>query len=211
MDEKERLLFLLKKQGMNFSKKVIKAFKAIPREKFVMENYKERAYEDSPLPILLGQTISQPSTVLKFLDALDVKLGNKVLEIGSGSGYNTALLSKLVGTKGFIYSTEIAEPLAEFARNNIKKLKIKNVEILRIDGSQGLMEKEPFDRIILTVACSKIPDVLIDQLKTGGILVAPVGPIYAQNLVRLKKTSKRISEKILGQYQFVPMTGKYGY
>ena len=211
MDEKERLLFLLKKQGMNFSKKVIKAFKAIPREKFVMENYKERAYEDSPLPILLGQTISQPSTVLKFLDALDVKLGNKVLEIGSGSGYNTALLSKLVGTKGFIYSTEIAEPLAEFARNNLKKIKIKNVEILRIDGSQGLMEKEPFDRIILTVACSKIPDVLIDQLKTGGILVAPVGPIYAQNLVRLKKTSKRISEKILGQYQFVPMTGKYGY
>jgi len=211
MDEKERLLFLLKKQGMNFSKKVIKAFKAIPREKFVMENYKERAYEDSPLPILLGQTISQPSTVLKFLDALDVKLGNKVLEIGSGSGYNTALLSKLVGTKGFIYSTEIAEPLAEFARNNIKKIKIKNVEILRIDGSQGLMEKEPFDRIILTAACSKIPDVLIDQLKTGGILVAPVGPIYAQNLVRLKKTSKRISEKILGQYQFVPMTGKYGY
>ena len=211
MDEKERLLFLLKKQGMNFSKKVIKAFKAIPREKFVMENYKERAYEDSPLPILLGQTISQPSTVLKFLDALDVKLGNKVLEIGSGSGYNTALLSKLVGTKGFIYSTEIAEPLAEFARNNIKKIKIKNVEILRIDGSQGLMEKEPFDRIILTVACSKIPDVLIDQLKTGGILVAPVGPIYAQNLVRLKKTSKRISEKIFGQYQFVPMTGKYGY
>ena len=211
MDEKERLLFLLKKQGMNFSKKVIKAFKAIPREKFVMENYKERAYEDSPLPILLGQTISQPSTVLKFLDALDVKLGNKVLEIGSGSGYNAALLSKLVGTKGFIYSTEIAEPLAEFARNNIKKLKIKNVEILRIDGSQGLMEKEPFDRIILTAACSKIPDVLIDQLKTGGILVAPVGPIYAQNLVRLKKTSKRISEKILGQYQFVPMTGKYGY
>ena len=211
MDEKERLLFLLKKQGMNFSKKVIKAFKAIPREKFVMENYKERAYEDSPLPILLGQTISQPSTVLKFLDALDVKLGNKVLEIGSGSGYNTALLSKLVGTKGFIYSTEIAEPLAEFARNNFKKIKIKNVEILRIDGSQGLMEKEPFDRIILTAACSKIPDVLIDQLKTGGILVAPVGPIYAQNLVRLKKTSKRISEKILGQYQFVPMTGKYGY
>ena len=211
MDEKERLLFLLKKQGMNFSKKVIKAFKAIPREKFVMENYKERAYEDSPLPILLGQTISQPSTVLKFLDALDVKLGNKVLEIGSGSGYNTALLSKLVGTKGFIYSTEIAEPLAEFARNNLKKIKIKNVEILRIDGSQGLMEKEPFDRIILTAACSKIPDVLIDQLKTGGILVAPVGPIYAQNLVRLKKTSKRISEKILGQYQFVPMTGKYGY
>ena len=211
MDEKERLLFLLKKQGMNFSKKVIKAFKAIPREKFVMENYKERAYEDSPLPILLGQTISQPSTVLKFLDALDVKLGNKVLEIGSGSGYNTALLSKLVGTKGFIYSTEIAEPLAEFARNNIKKIKIKNVEILRIDGSQGLMEKEPFDRIILTVACSKIPDVLIDQLKTGGILVAPVGPIYAQNLVRLKKPSKTISEKILGQYQFVPMTGKYGY
>ena len=211
MDEKERLLFLLKKQGMNFSKKVIKAFKAIPREKFVMENYKERAYEDSPLPILLGQTISQPSTVLKFLDALDVKLGNKVLEIGSGSGYNTALLSKLVGTKGFIYSTEIAEPLAEFARNNIKKIKIKNVEILRIDGSQGLMEKEPFDRIILTAACSKIPDVLIDQLKTGGILVAPVGPIYAQNLVRLKKTSKRISEKILGQYQFVPMAGKYGY
>ena len=211
MDEKERLLFLLKKQGMNFSKKVIKAFKAIPREKFVMENYKERAYEDSPLPILLGQTISQPSTVLKFLDALDVKLGNKVLEIGSGSGYNTALLSKLVGTKGFIYSTEIAEPLAEFARNNIKKIKIKNVEILRIDGSQGLMEKEPFDRIILTAACSKIPDVLIDQLKTGGILVAPVGPVYAQNLVRLKKTAKRISEKILGQYQFVPMTGKYGY
>ena len=211
MDEKERLLFLLKKQGMNFSKKVIKAFKAIPREKFVMENYKERAYEDSPLPILLGQTISQPSTVLKFLDALDVKLGNKVLEIGSGSGYNAALLSKLVGTKGFIYSTEIAEPLAEFARNNIKKIKIKNVEILRIDGSQGLMEKEPFDRIILTVACSKIPDVLIDQLKTGGILVAPVGPIYAQNLVRLKKTSKRISEKIFGQYQFVPMAGKYGY
>jgi len=211
MDEKERLLFLLKKQGMNFSKKVIKAFKAIPRENFVMENYKNRAYEDSPLPILLGQTISQPSTVLKFLDALDVKLGNKVLEIGAGSGYNAALLSKLVGKKGFIYSTEIAEPLAEFARNNLKKTKIKNVEILRIDGSQGLIEKEPFDRIILTAACSKIPDILIDQLKVGGILAAPVGPVYAQNLVRLKKTAKRISEKILGQYQFVPMSGKYGY
>ena len=211
MDKREQLIFLWKKQGLKFSSKVIKAFKNTPREKFLLEGYDARAYEDNPLPILAGQTISQPSTVLKMLDVLDVKYGDKILEVGTGSGYNAALLSKLTGKKGFVYTTEIIDSLAEFSRNNLNKLKIKNVEVIKTDGSQGLAEKAPFDRIIVTAACAKMPDILIDQLKVNGILVAPVGPMYVQNLIKLKKTPKRIKEESLGQYQFVPLTGRHGF
>lgn len=211
MEDKEKLLYLWKKLGLKFDKRIIKAFKDVPREYFVLEGYENRAYEDNPLPILNGQTISQPSTVLNMLSVLDVKIGNKVLEIGAGSGYNAALLSKLVGKKGFVYATEIIEELAEFAKKNLNKLKLKNVEVLNVDGGEGLKEKAPFDRIIITAACSKIPDILIEQLKISGILVAPVGPMHVQTLVKLKKTSKKITEEILGQYQFVPMTGRQGY
>jgi len=189
-------------------KRVIDAFKKIDRGDFLVKEYIEDAYEDIPLPILQHQTISQPTTVVIMLQALEVKQGMKVLEIGAGSGYNAALLSVLVGKSGKVYTTEIVPELVKFACENLKKF--KNVEVHECDGSMGLPAFAPFDRIICTAAAEKIPKPLIDQLKQGGIIVIPVGPEYGQKMVKGVKRNGKLDTHSLGDFMFVPLTGEFG-
>ncbi len=187
---------------MKISRNVISAFKQTPREEFVLPEWRDAAYEDSALPIIAEQTISQPSTVVIMLDALEVKEGMKVLEIGAGSGYNAALLSKLAGQ---VYSIERIKELAEFAKKNLKKAGIKNVTVIHADGKKGYAKEAPYDRIIVTAAAEKIPDVLLKQLKDGGVLLMPVGPEYGQELIRVRRKGKEYFHEKLGAYVFVPL------
>jgi protein-L-isoaspartate(D-aspartate) O-methyltransferase len=190
------------KYNFKFSKKVIDAFRKVPRENFVLPEYKEFAYDDNPLPILKGQTISQPTTVMIMTDALEVKEGQKILEIGSGSGYQSAILSVLVGEKGKVYTTEIIPELAEFAKKNLKDY--KNVKVIKAKGV-GYKKEAPYDRIIVTAAAREIPFKLLEeQLKDSGIMIVPVGPPYLQRLLKIRKL-KKIKIEDLGDFMFVPL------
>ncbi len=191
-------------------RRVIAAFRKIKRELFVPAGYREQAYIDEPLPIPAGQTISQPTTVVLMLDALEVRPGQKVLEIGAGSGYNAALLSVLVGEKGRVITTEIVPALVKFAKENLKKAGVRNVVVIYSDGSQGYAKEAPYDRIICTAAAPKIPNALVKQLKEGGILLIPVGPMYAQRMIKARKTKGGLETEDLGDYVFVPLVGKFG-
>jgi len=205
---KQTLLNFWKQNKLITSKKLLKAFEKIPREDFILKEYSHQAYTDIPLPILSGQTISQPTTVMLMTQALDVKHGNKVLEIGTGSGYQAAILSELVGEKGKIYTTEIVYSLVEFAKKNLKNY--KNIEIIKAKHEEIGYEKEkPYDRIIVTCACPEIPEKLLEQLKPHGILVAPVGK-YTQEMLVIKK-EKQLEIENLGDFVFVPLRGKYGF
>jgi len=208
----EQLIDYWKKSGTITDERLLKAFKEVPRKVFIKEIHKEEAYGDYPLPIGNGQTISQPTTVMLMTQALELQEGQKVLEVGAGSGWQAALIANIVGKKGKVITTEIIRELAEFAKNNMEKAKIKNVEVLNIDGSQGYKKQAPYDRIIITAACPQIPPPIIEQLKTGGILVAPVGSLaYGQDMIKLTKTSSGVTTKSLGRFVFVPLKGKYGY
>ncbi|MBI2129298.1 protein-L-isoaspartate(D-aspartate) O-methyltransferase [Candidatus Woesearchaeota archaeon] len=208
---KNQLIKFWKNEKIVKNEKVLEAFKAVPREEFILGGYEHDAYGDYPLPIHAGQTISQPTTVMIMTDALDAKEGQKILEIGTGSGYQAAILSKLAGEKGKVITTEIIKELADFSKNNIKKLKINNIKILHSDGSEGYAKEAPYDRIIVTAACPKIPQPLIDQLKEGGIIVAPVESVLGQEMVKgIKKNGKLITAS-LGYFTFVPLKGKHGY
>ncbi len=188
-------------------KRLIKAFKAVPREKFIRENLNQ-AYADHPLPIGHGQTISQPTTVMIMIDALQIKKTDKVLEVGAGSGWCAAIMSKLAKT---VITTEIIPELAEFAKNNIKKCNIKNVKVINHDGSQGYKKEAPYNKIIATAACPTIPKPLLDQLKQGGILVAPVGSLHGQNMLKITKKADELQQENLGSFVFVPLKGKHGH
>lgn len=189
---------------------VMDAFKKIPREQFIKDNVEE-AYADCPLSIGEGQTISQPTTVVMMTQALELEEGHKVLEIGSGSGYQAAIISEIIGKKGKIISTEIVPELADFARQNIKKLGLRNVEIITHDGSKGYEKEAPYDRIIVTAACPEIPRPLVSQLKENGIIIAPVGGMNEQAMIKARKRNGRLAEENLGNFVFVPLKGRYGY
>ena len=210
-EENERLIEHIKSLGCLKSKNLEEALRKIPRHLFVPEDIRNLAYRDMPLSIGCNQTISQPSTVVIMTEALEIGEGQKILEIGTGSGWQAALLSHLVGKKGYVYTTEIIKELAESAKNNIKKNKIENVKVLVKDGSLGLKEKAPFDRIIVTAACPDIPKPLLTQLKTDGIIVIPVGNTYLQEMHIVKKLKKGIEKKSIGNFMFVPLKGKYGF
>ena len=208
----ETLIKCWKSSGIITDQKLLKAFKEVPRELFIKDGFEEEAYGDYPLPIGQGQTISQPTTVMIMTQALELEPGNKVLEVGAGSGWQAALIGKIVGPKGKVITTEIIKELAEFAKNNINKAKIKNVNVINYDGSQGYKKQTPYDRIIVTAACPEIPKPLIQQLKNNGILVAPVGSLtFGQNMIKLTKTKSGVTTKSLGSFVFVPLKGKYGY
>jgi protein-L-isoaspartate(D-aspartate) O-methyltransferase len=210
-EESENLIEHIKGLGYLKSKKLEEALRKFPRHLFVPENVRHLAYQDMPLHIGHNQTISQPSTVVVMTEALNVRKGQKILEIGTGSGWQASLLSYLVGEKGFIYTIEVIEKLADFARKNIKKLGIKNIEVFVKDGSLGLKEKSPFDRIIVTAASPDIPKPYSNQLKVEGILIIPVGDLYLQEMFVVRKTKKGIDKKSIGNFMFVPLVGKYGF
>jgi len=203
------LINYLKNSRFLNDKKVEDAFRNIPRHEFVPSSELDYAYYNEPLPIKKNQTISQPAVVSRMTEWLDVRQGQKVLEIGTGSGWQTAILSYLVG-QGIVYSVEIKPELVKFAHENLEKLGINNVHIILSDGSIGYSKASPYDRIMITAACTEIPLPLLDQLADGGLLIAPVGD-SSQSLVLLQKTRKGIIEiKNESHYVFVPLLGKFG-
>lgn len=211
MATKEDLIKNWISSGTIKDKKVIEAFRKIPREDFIEASRKEESYGDYPLPIGEGQTISQPTTVAIMTQALELQEGHKVLEVGAGSGYQAAMIAEIICPKGKIISTEIVPELALLAKDNIKKLNLKNIEILHRDGSKGYAKEAPYDRIIVTAASPKIPRPLIDQLKEDGIIIIPVGNTLEQVMIKGRKKNGKIAEERLGDFVFVPLKGKYGY
>ena len=150
------------------------AFAKVPRKNFVPEELKAHVGVDAPLPIGFGQTISQPTTVRMMLEWLEVEPGNKVLDVGSGSGWTSALLSHLVGPRGHVYAVELIPELVEFGRRNVASLGIKNVMFFHAGKKYGLPQHAPYDRILVSAAARELPKELIDQLKTDGKMVVPV-------------------------------------
>ncbi len=190
-------------------KRVIEAIKKATRKLFVPESMKERAYEDNPLPIGYGQTISQPSMVAVMTQELGVREGNKVLEVGTGSGWQAAILKELAGIKGKVVSVERIPELAEFARKNFEKAGYE-VEVQVGDGSLG-WGKEKYDRIIVTAGAPEIPQMLVEQLKIGGRMVIPVGGRYYQELAVVDKEKEGIRVEKKGGCIFVPLIGEAGW
>ncbi len=188
-------------------KKVIEAFLTVPREKFVPENLKESAYDDTPLPIGEGQTISQPYIVALMTELLQLKGGEKVLEIGTGSGYQAAILSE-IGCE--VYSVERIPSLAKRAGKILQQLGYI-VKIKIGDGTLGWEEYAPYDGIIVTAAGPKIPQSLLTQLKEGGRIVMPVGDLFTQDLIRITKVKGKFIKENFGGCQFVPLKGKEGW
>jgi protein-L-isoaspartate(D-aspartate) O-methyltransferase len=144
-------------------------------------------------------------------EALGLKEGDSVLEIGTGSGWQSAILSHLVGEKGHVYSIEILEELAEFARQNLNRVGIKNVDVFTGDGSLGMKDKAPFDKIIVTAASPEIPKPLLEQLKVGGTMVLPIGNLYLQEMYVVRKLKNKVEKNSIGSFMFVPLVGKYGF
>jgi protein-L-isoaspartate(D-aspartate) O-methyltransferase len=200
----DSLIEIMKKTGFLNDIKVESAFRKVPRHNFVPDSLQTRAYENAPISIMKNQTISQPSVVSRMTEWLDLRDGQKVLEIGSGSGWQSAILANLVG-HGKIFTVERHAKLANFAKENLEKLGIKNVEIIHGDGRLGLPDESPFDRIIITAACKKVPSKLFDQLVLDGLLIAPVGDDI-QSLIVFKKTKDGVIEiKNQKGYVFVPL------
>lgn len=199
--KKQQLLNYLKSLG--FSKNILDAFSNVKREDFLPDSMKDRAYEDTALPIGQGQTISQPYTIALMLSELRLKKGQKVLEVGSGSGYVLALISEIVGEKGKVFGLEILKDLAKKSRENLENY--GNVRIYNKSGSEGIPEEEPFDRILVSASVRNVPENLLNQLKDNGILVAPVGPRFEQNItvIQRKKDDFVTISKIPG-FIFVP-------
>ena len=203
------LIKTIKDYGFLTNEKVESAFRTIPRHEFVVPSELARAYYNEPLSIMNNQTISQPGVVSRMTEWLDVQDGQKILEIGTGSGWQTAILSYMVGN-GTVYSIERHSGLVNFARENLEKLGIDNVHVILGDGSLGYPEKSPYDRIIITAACAEIPLPLLEQLDENGLIIAPVGDL-SQSMILLKKISGEIVEiKNESNYIFVPLLGKFG-
>ena len=180
------------------------AMTKVPRHQFVPENIREYAYRDGPLPIGNGQTISQPYIVAFMTEALQLKSSDRVLEIGTGSGYQAAILAKIVDS---VYTIEIIKDLATAAKDRLKKLGYTNVTVKWGDGYHGWPAKEPFDAIMVTAGADSIPQPLLDQLKVGGKMIIPVGPYNSvRQLVLAQKKKNKITTKNLMAVRFVPFT-----
>jgi len=184
--------------------RVLQAMREVPRHLFVPEELREHAYEDRPLPIGQAQTISQPYIVAAMTELLDPEPSDRVLEIGTGSGYQAAVLARLVD---HVYSIEIVPELARRARRTLAEGGYANVSVIEGDGYRGLPDEAPFDGIIVTAAPEQIPQPLVEQLAMGGRMVIPVGD-FTQQLVVLERTASGIQTRTIFGVRFVPMTGE---
>ncbi len=199
---RERLIARLREEGIE-SEAVLNRVREVPRHLFVDEALSSRAYEDTALPIGHGQTISQPYVVAKMTEAV-ISGGrpSKVLEIGTGCGYQTAILAGLAGT---VYTVERIGPLIKRARERLSKLGIHNVRFRHGDGWQGWKANAPYDAIIVTAAPPETPAALLEQLADGGRLVIPVGPRSHQELLEIRRVGNQFEESLLGHVIFVPL------
>jgi len=206
MFKKHQLLRSLEERGIQ--PRILEAFAEIDREDFIPAELEKMAYDDIPLPIGKGQTISQPYTIAVMLSLLELKKGQKVLEIGSGSGYVLALISQIIGEKGRVFGMEVIPELVKKSRKALTGY--RNVRVYNKNGVQGLKEKAPFDRIIISAAVNEIPQELLHQLKPkGGILVAPKGSRFEQELVVIERKDNvfEIKKRVPG-FLFVPFVGE---
>ena len=195
-------VYALRSHGVT-NPEVLRVMEATPRAEFLEGIFRERAFEDTPLPIACGQTISQPSVVGIMTQALEVDRRCKVLEVGTGSGYQAAILARLARR---VYTVERHRRLARRARELFQRLGLHNITVIHGDGSLGLPEQAPFDRIILTAAAEDPPQPLLDQLREGGIMVLPVGQSnMVQTLIRIEKTAHGLDYTDLGAVRFVPL------
>ena len=199
---KQLLLDALKRSGVH-DRKVLAAMEATPRDLFVPDLFEDRAWEDSALPIACGQTISQPLIVGLMTQALNISPRHRVLEIGTGSGYQTAVLSRLVR---LVYSVERYRTLQNEAIDRFKALELTNIVTRFGDGGEGWPEQAPFDRVLVTAAAPGEPEALLSQLKPGGVLVAPVGRGAVQTLYRYTREGDTgLHREALGEVRFVPL------
>lgn len=211
-EERKDLVAKLVKRGYVKSQPVITAMENVPRHLFLPKEMEKFAYSDTPLNIGKGQTISAPHMIGMMLDLMELKKGHKVLEVGGGSGYHAALLGYLVGGAGHVFSIEIIEELAKRAELNIAAVGLHDrVTIINGDGSRGLPEHAPFDRITAACGAPSIPEPLVEQLTDPGIMVLPVGGDYFQELILVKKENGQITTKRKGGVAFVPMRGEHGF
>jgi protein-L-isoaspartate(D-aspartate) O-methyltransferase len=185
--------------------RVLMAMGKVPRHEFLPERLRAQAYDDHPLPIGHEQTISQPFIVAFMTQQLDPKPTDRVLEIGTGSGYQAAVLAEIVGE---VYTIEIVEELAARATADLTRLGYTNVHVRASDGYKGWSEAAPFDAVIVTCAPERVPQPLIDQLKDGGRVIIPLGPLWKQELVLLRKQNGKLEQHAVLPVQFVPMTRK---
>ena len=201
--QRRKLVEVLKSQGLK-SSGVLDALRKVPRHKFVPASQRHRSYENRALPLAHEQTISQPYIVGYMTEAADISRGDKVLEIGTGSGYQAAVLAELAKE---VYSIEIVPPLAEGARTLLGELGYKNVQVKTGNGYLGWPEHAPFDAIIVTAAPDEVPQALVDQLAVGGTMVVPVGSEY-QQMVIITRSKSGVVERRTIPVAFVPMVGK---
>ena len=189
---------------------ILDAFRAVPREAFVSPDYARDAYDDHPLPIEAGQTISQPYIVALMIAAAGIGRGDKVLEVGAGSGYAAAVMSRIAGE---VVGIERQRDLVEVARERLQRFGYHNVRIVEGDGTRGCPEEAPFEAILAAASGSHVPQPLLDQLAPGGRLVMPVGGAHdVQNLVKVtKRADGRLQQSDLGAVRFVPLIGEEGW
>jgi protein-L-isoaspartate(D-aspartate) O-methyltransferase len=206
-EERKRLVDHLRRQGV--SEAVLTAMLQVKRDLFVPQYLRPQAYADYPLPIGEGQTISAPHMVAMMCDCLELERNDKVLEIGAGSGYHAAVIAELIGDEGHVYSVERIPWLVEFATENLERAGYTNVTVLSGDGTLGLPEHAPYDKISVTCAAPDVPPPLLEQLKTGGKLIVPIGK-YRQVLYLLEKING-VKRERKADVVFVPLLGKYGF
>ena len=201
--QKRHLFRYWKNRRLITSDPVLKAFLAVPRELFVDHSYRDQSYADHPLPIGCEQTISQPTTVMLMLQLLELLPGQRVLEIGAGSGYNAALLAEL---SGLVFTVERHKQLVKIAKGNLKQAGYEDVIVVNGDGKQGYASEGPYDRIMVTAAAHQVPQKLKDQLSIGGLLVAPIGATYRCEMLTVRKiSSDNFQTSDHGLFSFVPL------
>ncbi len=206
--QRERMVDLLASRGIR-DQRVLQAMRKVPRHLFVKDHLRARAYGDHPLPIGSGQTISQPWVVARMTELSEVGPAHSVLEIGTGSGYQTAVLAHLARR---VYSLERVPELAHQAIQRMRDLGLDNVKIQTFDGTVGWSEVAPFDRILVTAGAPKVPEPLLEQLAPGGVLLIPEGTLQVQRLVVYRKSAKGDVRRKAGEdVAFVPLVGRHGW
>ena len=206
---RERMIQLLREHYKIADERVLQAMNDTPRHLFVPDALKSQAYKDNALPIASKQTISQPFIVARMTELLELNPQSKVLEIGAGSGYQTAILSRLAGR---IYAIERVPILVNEARAKLQRLDIKNVELICADGTLGWQQNAPFDAILVAAGSPNIPEPLLNQLKISGRLVLPVGETQqTQKLIRVTRDTRGFHTEDFGKCAFVPLIGEHGW